>query len=81
MEELLKAHKFSYQNKIQLEKDSVCGCFQCLEIYHPNEIKSWIDDSPETAECPYCYIDSVIGESSGFPITKEFLKKMNKQFF
>ena len=28
-----------------------------------------------------CDIDSVIGDSSGFPITKEFLKKMNEYWF
>jgi hypothetical protein len=26
-------------------------------------------------------VDSVIGESSGFPITKEFLTEMNKKWF
>ena len=38
--------------------------------------------------CFYCLeifspdgIDSIIGESSGYPITKEFLKKMKKHWF
>ena len=31
--------------------------------------------------CFYCGIDSVIVESSGFPITNEFLKKMNRYWF
>jgi acetone carboxylase gamma subunit len=34
-----------------------------------------------TALCPYCGIDSVIGDKSGFPITKEFLEKMYQHWF
>lgn len=30
---------------------------------------------------PYCHIDSVIGDTSGFPITPEFLREMNKRWF
>ena len=53
---------------------------------NPNEIKEWIIannscDKRGTAICPKCNIDSVIGESSGFPITKEFLIAMNKRWF
>lgn len=40
----------------------------------------WLDRE-DTVLCPYCCADSVIGESSGYPITKEFLKKMNEYWF
>lgn len=79
--EIVKAHKFSANNKSDLLKDKKCGCFYCLEIFNPNEIKEWIDDISGTAMCPYCGIDSVIGESSGFPITTDFLKKMQEYWF
>jgi acetone carboxylase gamma subunit len=60
--------------------------FYCLEIYSPSEINEWIVadndcDRYGTAICPYCGIDSVIGESSGYPITKDFLTKMNRYWF
>ena len=29
----------------------------------------------------YCDTDSVIGENSGYPITKEFLESMKKYWF
>lgn len=61
--------------------DSSCGCFYCLTIFSPSEIVEWIQDEKETAVCPYCGIDSVIGESAGYPITKEFLEKMQKYWF
>lgn len=77
-ENLLKAHKFSYDNKELLKRDKICGCFTCLSVFSPHEIKDWIQDKEGTAVCPYCYDDSVIGESCGFPITKEFLEAMNE---
>ncbi|MDO4207195.1 MAG: cytoplasmic protein [Lachnospiraceae bacterium] len=80
------AHRFSNNHKPELEKDIKCGCFYCLTIFEPSEIEEWIiADNPcdkrGTAICPHCGIDSVIGESSGFPITKEFLLKMKKRWF
>ena len=84
--DLDKAHKYSSNHKPELEKDNICGCFFCLHIYNPKEIEEWIiaDNSCDrrgTAICPKCDIDSVIWESSGFPITKEFLVAMNKKWF
>ena len=81
MEDYIAAHKFSANHKEQLLKDKICGCFYCLEIFNPNEIEEWIADDLGTAVCPHCGIDSIIGESSGYPITKEFLEKMYKYCF
>jgi len=78
--DILLAHKFCFKNKKDLLNDRKCGCFYCLEIFDPKEIKKWWDNGT-TAVCPYCGIDSVIGESSKFPITKEFLEKMQKYWF
>lgn len=81
MEDYVNAHEFSYNHKEQLQKDKKCGCFYCLTIFSPKEIVEWIDDALGTAICPYCGVDSIIGESSGYPITKEFLTKMKKFWF
>ncbi|MGG3122771.1 cytoplasmic protein [Priestia megaterium] len=75
------AHRFCRDNKESLKEDSLCGCFYCLEIFHPSEIEKWIDSNESTALCPYCEIDSIIGQGSGFAITKEFLSVMNKYWF
>ena len=77
----IAAHRYSSYHKDALLHDKKCGCFDCLAIFDPKEITEWVDeDDPSdkygTAICPYCGIDSIIGESSGFPITKEFLQKM-----
>ncbi|PFH85395.1 cytoplasmic protein [Bacillus sp. AFS088145] len=75
-----EAHRFSSYHRRELEKDSICGCFYCLKIYSPSEINEWWDNE-KTAVCHNCGIDSVIGESSGFPITEQFLIGMNKKMF
>jgi len=81
----IDAHRFSINHKPELIKDNLCGCFYCLTIFHPHEIKEWWNndtaDKRGTAVCPYCGIDSVIGESSGYPITVEFLTRMQEYWF
>ena len=58
-----------------LEDYEVCGVFEMDEYYKG---RGKIDG---TALCPYCGIDSIIGESSGYPITAEFLKSMHERWF
>lgn len=81
MKDYIEAHKHCTNNKPQLINDKKCGCFYCVNIFSPQEIEQWIEDTKGTAICPYCGIDSVIGESSGYPITKEFLNKMHEHWF
>jgi hypothetical protein len=77
----ITAHKFSSNHKAQILKDEKCGCFYCHAIFNPQKIEEWVEDISGTAICPYCGIDSIIGESSGFPITDEFLRKMSEYWF
>lgn len=81
MEDYIEAHRYCTNNKEKLLQDSKCGCFYCLKIFHPREIVNWIEDSSGTAICPYCGIDSVVGENSGYPITKTFLSEMRRYWF
>jgi len=78
---LLEAHKKSINNRIALQNNTACGCFYCLNIYSSEEITEWLNDTVGTAICPYCGVDSVIGEGSGYPITEEFLTQMHKRWF
>ncbi len=78
--------KMRNNHKQSPEKDSVCGCFYCLKIFHPSEIEEWLiednaADERGTAICPYCGIDAVLDESGGYPITAEFLESMYKKWF
>jgi hypothetical protein len=74
------AHRHCIQNRQELEASSQCGCFYCFSIFAPVEIKEWIDEG-QTAMCPMCPVDSVIGSASGYPITPEFLREMHDKYF
>jgi hypothetical protein len=74
------AHVHCSINRVELEQSETCGCFYCITIFPPNEIVELIDDG-QTAICPYCPVDSVIGSASGFPITKDFLERMHAHWF
>lgn len=76
----VSAHKHSIRHRAELEASAVCGCFYCGGVFAPTEIREWIDDG-QTALCPYCPVDSVIGSASGYPITPEFLKLMHDYWF
>lgn len=84
-DDVIEAHKLSANNYPALLSDEKCGCFYCLNIFDPKEIEEYIQESDDensgTAICPYCGIDSIISESSGYPITQEFLKKMYRRWF
>ncbi len=81
MEDYIAAHEFSFNNKPQLDEEQICGCFFCGTIFCSSEITEYLRDPLGTAVCPYCGIDSVIGESSGYPITADFLTKMQSYWF
>jgi hypothetical protein len=74
------AHKSSSHNRQQIAQSEVCGCFYCLAVFGPSEIKEWVDND-DTAVCPKCGIDSVLGSANGFSINEEFLRRMREYWF
>lgn len=79
---ILNAHQFSSYHKEQLENSRKCGCFYCLKIFSPKVFTEddWTDED-NTALCPYCGIDAILGDASGLEITEDFLKEMKKYWF
>jgi hypothetical protein len=77
---LHEAHQHSSQHRSEVMRSDWCGCFYCLAIFRPAEIEQWVDHD-DTALCPKCGIDSVLGSASGCPITQEFLKEMQAVWF
>ena len=84
-EYLTNAHKHSAANKEAILLSEYCGCFYCFQVFPPDEIINWAEDengNGDTAICSYCGIDSVLGSSSGLPVTRAvFLEEMNKRWF
>ena len=80
-ENYILAHDYSIFNREQLKQSKRCGCFDCVKIFDPSEIVEWCDLDEDTALCPYCGIDSVLGDASGFEITGELLQQMHDYWF
>jgi hypothetical protein len=75
-------HNRVTDNKEELSRSKTCGCISCMRIFSPQEIESYLkNDSGETAFCPYCMMDAVIGDATGVKLTKENLKKLNQIWF
>jgi hypothetical protein len=79
-DDLDAAYGFSTNHRRQIEASEVCGCFFCAAVFATGEIQEWVDDG-QTAICPRCGVDSVIGSGSGVPIGHEFLVRMRKAWF
>ena len=79
------AHAHSSNHRAELVRSAQCGCFYCCAAFPPSEVLAWVDEDAngegQTALCPRCGIDSVIGDASGFEIRVAFLETMRKHWF
>ena len=92
MNPLLAAHRHTTHNRAELEASTLCGCCSCLETFRPEEIVAWTGldmsnfDNPdaasaETALCPRCGSEALIGDRSGYHLSPDFLGRMNQAWF
>jgi hypothetical protein len=92
MNPLLAAHRHTTRNRAELEASTLCGCCSCLEIFPSEEVVAFTGldmssfENPEaataeTALCPRCGSEALIGDKSGFPIHPDFLNRMNQAWF
>ncbi len=77
---LKSAHKACSNHRFLLAKSEVCGCFHCLSVFTPDAVREYTDRG-QTALCPECGIDSVIGEASGYDVRGAFMKQMQDYWF
>jgi hypothetical protein len=81
---IVAAHTRSSHHRDELARSTRCGCFYCLRSFGPAEITAWTDEVAgvgQTAICPRCGIDSVIGDASGYPVDRAFLERMRAHWF
>ena len=76
---LFNAQRYSIHNMGKLIEDKKCGCFYCGSIFDPMEISEWTD--ADTALCPYCGIDAILGEYTGLPVALPILTQMHEYWF
>jgi hypothetical protein len=82
--DIVAAHKHCIRNRDEVESSERCGCFYCGLTFVPAQILEWVNEtngSGQTALCPECGIDAVIGSAAGYPLTPEFLAAMHDHWF
>jgi hypothetical protein len=80
--EVKKALKHSINNADEVKASDQAGCFHCLEVFDVSEIEDWTEtESGESAVCPHCDVEAVIGDGAGFPLTEEFLTVLRDEQF
>jgi hypothetical protein len=78
---LSEAHRHCKMHKEEIALSESCGCFHCLSVFSPGRVEAWCDGG-ETALCPFCGVDAVIGDASGFAATEaQFLLTMKSRWF
>ena len=77
----MDAHWHCRRNRREIAVSEICGCYFCLGTYPPAAIVEWADPLEQTAVCPRCQIDAVIGPAAGYPISSEFLQHMRATWF
>ena len=77
--EASRLHRHTRANRMELEASEVCGCIACERIYFPSEVVRWAEG--ETALCPHCGVDAVVGSASGIPIMPGVLRRAHERWF
>ncbi len=92
MNELLAAYRYTTNNHAQIEASTWCGCCSCVQLFPAEEVVAWtgltmdnLDDpkaiANQTALCPRCGMEAVLGDKSGVPLGAPFLARMNEAWF
>jgi hypothetical protein len=74
------AHRHSAHHRAEILASAACGCFHCRAVFAPGAITRWIE-AGQTALCPRCGVDAVIGAAAGYPLTPAFLEAMRALWF
>ena len=79
-EEMKQMHSHTLRNRKEIEASHSCVCISCCEIFPASEVVDYIDEG-ETALCPICGIDAVIGDCTGISMDRETINELHKEYF
>ena len=81
-ETLKDIHNHSFKNKEEILHSKRCVCFHCFKTYDADDIDTYLgeDDGKETALCPLCITDTVIGDACGYELTDEVVDALADQY-
>jgi len=77
---LQQIHNHSFENHEEIKKSIICYCFYCKEASASSQVEDWADED-QTALCPLCGIDAVVGDAAGFEMTPALLQTMHEFWF
>lgn len=70
------APNFAIGNRQQLELSTEAGCYHCLAVFDAREVTRYVDNG-DTAVCPRCGIEAVLGSATGYRLTRKELKRLH----
>lgn len=73
-------HEHTLGNREEILRSSRCWCICCEKEFPATEIDDWVEGD-DSALCPFCYVDAVIGDASRIPLTKRLIHQLNKIYF
>ncbi len=76
----IEAHKHASKHRAELDNSALCGCFFCFRTFQIADVTAWTDAN-QTALCPRCGVDAVLGSASGHTIDDRFLRRMHQHHF
>jgi hypothetical protein len=80
-----KVEQHTKNNEQEILASETCGCLGCTATFAPEEVTTWNEDvdpdHPErhvdrTAICPHCGDAFIVGDRSGYKISRAFLDAM-----
>lgn len=74
------AHSHTIRNRSEIARSHICVCLCCKARFKAAEVTGYID-SGETALCPCCGCDAVVGDSSCADISPQAVEELNKKYF
>jgi hypothetical protein len=78
------AHNHASNHPAEVLASARCGCFYCGATFSPHDIEAWTDDvngEGQTALCPRCSVDAVLGDRAGYELSSSFLQHMKSVWF
>ena len=75
-----EVHSHSFKNRDEILRSDVCHCLYCKRAFSSTSVVKWVDND-QTARCPKCGIDAVVGDASGVDMTPALLNELHDHWF
>lgn len=74
--------KHSTDNQPDIVASEICGCYSCMNMFSPEEIKDYAPGYVfATAKCPVCGRKTVLPEHPDYKLTRHLLNELRQHYF